>query len=156
MTRLRPMREDEFPSFLAQWRKTYAEDLERNGGMAALAARSKAERDVDALLAGGLGSPGQTLRVLEDEEDEPVGRVWFSERERDGERVAFLFAIHVDEERRGRGLGRTGMRLLEEELRRRGVGRLELNVFGGNAAARRLYQSLGYAELSVLMGKELG
>jgi ribosomal protein S18 acetylase RimI-like enzyme len=35
------------------------------------------------------------------------------------------------------------------------VERLRLNVFGHNTRARALYRSLGYEELSVLMGKSL-
>jgi RimJ/RimL family protein N-acetyltransferase len=38
---------------------------------------------------------------------------------------------------------------------RRGLGRVALNVFGGNEAARTLYDSFGYREHAVLMGKTL-
>jgi ribosomal protein S18 acetylase RimI-like enzyme len=41
----------------------------------------------------------------------------------------------------------------EEEARRRGIAKVALNVFGGNAVARRLYRSLGYAETAVHMEK---
>jgi RimJ/RimL family protein N-acetyltransferase len=47
------------------------------------------------------------------------------------------------------------MLLAEDEARARGIGRIELNVFGGNAVARRLYLSLGYVERAVLMAKDL-
>jgi predicted GNAT family acetyltransferase len=32
---------------------------------------------------------------------------------------------------------------------------VELNVFGANDVARRLYRSLGYEEISVWMGKDV-
>ena len=47
------------------------------------------------------------------------------------------------------------MELAEVEARRLGLARVELNVFGGNEAARGLYRSLGYAEWAVSMAKEL-
>jgi hypothetical protein len=44
---------------------------------------------------------------------------------------------------------------LEDEARSLGLDRIRLNVFGQNDIARRLYLSLGYSELSILMGKGL-
>ena len=61
----------------------------------------------------------------------------------------------IDPDLRGRGLGRRAMELVEREVRARGLERVELNVFGGNAVARSLYRSLGYAERAVIMSKEL-
>jgi hypothetical protein len=43
----------------------------------------------------------------------------------------------------------------EREAARRGLHHLSLNVFGGNAHARRLYSSLGWAEMAVTMTKHL-
>ncbi len=45
----------------------------------------------------------------------------------------------------GKGLGKFLMQLLELIARRSGVARVMLTVFHGNAAARALYQRLGYA-----------
>jgi hypothetical protein len=51
--------------------------------------------------------------------------------------------------------GRAAMQLAEQAARERGLDRVELNVFGGNTAARGLYRSLGYDEVAVFMGKNL-
>jgi hypothetical protein len=45
--------------------------------------------------------------------------------------------------------------LSQEEARSRGMRQIALNVFGGNAVARSLYASSGYAERSVHMSKLL-
>jgi GNAT superfamily N-acetyltransferase len=45
----------------------------------------------------------------------------------------------------GRGAGAALMRAAEEWARRNGYPRLHLNVFEGNARARRFYERLGYA-----------
>jgi ribosomal protein S18 acetylase RimI-like enzyme len=47
------------------------------------------------------------------------------------------------------------MQLAEVEARSHGLPRIALNVFGGNEVARNLYRSLGYAETSVQMAKDL-
>jgi ribosomal protein S18 acetylase RimI-like enzyme len=47
------------------------------------------------------------------------------------------------------------MQLLEDDVRARGLRTIDLNVWGGNVAARSLYRSLGYEERAVFMAKEL-
>ena len=152
--RLRPMREDEFASYLERTRAGYAEDMVRNGGMGPDAARRKSEADHAALYPRGFDS-GVELRVVEDDSGAVVGWVAFGDREQHGARYAFLYDIEIDEAHRGRGFGRAAMELLEAEVRDLGLDRLQLNVFGGNERARGLYRSLGFEELSVQMGKTL-
>lgn len=157
IVRLRPMREDEFPAFAEAVRAGYAEDIERNGRMPRQAARRKAERDCAALFSDGLASAGQSIYVVEDgETGERVGVLWLAERELHDRTVLWIYNVEIDERLRGRGLGRQTMMLAEDEARARGIERIELNVFGGNEAARNLYRSLGYDELAVQMGKDLG
>jgi RimJ/RimL family protein N-acetyltransferase len=44
---------------------------------------------------------------------------------------------------------------LERATAELGLDRIELNVFGGNHGARRLYTSLGYDEMAVTMVRTL-
>jgi ribosomal protein S18 acetylase RimI-like enzyme len=149
------VRDDEYPA----WRDTeideYARDISDNGDTPLDAARRKAEADMAEILPDGLATPGHSMFVLE-VDGAPAGRLWLAEREIDGRRAMFVFDIHVDEAFRGRGFGRAAMLLAEREALERGIQRIELNVFGGNAVARGLYQSLGYVERSVSMAKDLG
>jgi ribosomal protein S18 acetylase RimI-like enzyme len=150
------MRPDEFEVWWEQSRRTYAEDVSQNGGLPRDLADRKAEADFAALLPQGVHTPGQTIRVVDDDELGAVGVVWYAEREIDLRRVTFLYEVTIGEEHRGRGLGRRAMQLFEEEVRRNGGRELELNVFGGNTVARNLYRSLGYRESAVHMTKRLG
>jgi ribosomal protein S18 acetylase RimI-like enzyme len=152
--RLRPLREDEFGAWAQRHDAWYVHDLVRNGGMAEDAARRKAAADIEARFPVGLSSPDNLVFVVE-ADGTAVGSVWFAPRDVDGERIAFLYALEIDEEHRGRGYGRDAMRLFEHEARSRGFAKARLNVFGGNDPARALYRSLAYAELSVWMGKDL-
>jgi ribosomal protein S18 acetylase RimI-like enzyme len=85
-----------------------------------------------------------------------VGHVWFGPRSRNPDpSVEWLYDVFVEEPNRGRRVGRALMRLVEVEVRAAGTRRIELNVFGDNAPAQRLYESLGYVEMARQMGKDL-
>jgi [ribosomal protein S18]-alanine N-acetyltransferase len=51
-------------------------------------------------------------------------------------------AVHPG--RRGRGIGRELTAFLHDEARRHGASKVRLKVYPDNAAARRLYEELGY------------
>jgi GNAT superfamily N-acetyltransferase len=152
---LRPMRRDEFESWLPRMHDEYAEDMIRNARAAEEAAREKATADIDRVFPGGRPSPDQSVFVIE-ADGEPVGDLWVAERQEDVHRGAlWIFDVTIDELHRGRGYGKAAMLLAEDEARRRGLRRVALNVFGGNDVARNLYRSLGYKETAVNMEKTL-
>ena len=154
--RLRPLHEDEYAAFETESMRQYADDLHQNGGLDRDQAEAKAQADFASLLPDGLATAGHTITAVERIEDgERVGRLWFAARDSNGRTVAYLYDIEIDEAWRGQGLGRATMRELEREALRQGYDVLELNVFGGNAPARALYRSLGFAETAVSMKKPL-
>jgi ribosomal protein S18 acetylase RimI-like enzyme len=152
--RLRPMREDEFPGFRADSVIAYAQGIEQQGGQTAEFARRKSEEDHAAVLPDGLSTPGHTLWIVE-AAGERVGVLWLAERDSGGRRVIYIYDVEIDEAHRGKGYGRAAMELAERQARAAGIGRIELNVFGGNEVARKLYRSLGYVETSVQMAIDL-
>ena len=117
-------------------------------------ATEKARRDFEALWPDGRPGPGQWVYTVE-EAAVGVGYLWIAERDNRGRRVIWIYDVEIDEQFRGRGLGREAMQLAEQEAKRRGLARVELNVFGGNEVARNLYRSLGYEESAVWMGKDV-
>ena len=155
--RLRPMRDDEWDAWYAWALPEYADDLVRNESLTPEDALVQATKEADALLPDGLATPGHHLLVAEDAGDgRRVGYLWFGHRAREPDPgVAWLYDIFVEETDRGRGVGRALMRLLEVEVRAAGMHRIELNVFGDNAHAQRLYESLAYVEMARQMGKDL-
>ncbi|HEY2936890.1 MAG TPA: GNAT family N-acetyltransferase [Gaiellaceae bacterium] len=146
---LRPYPPDELESMWTDSRARYERDLVDNGGLAAEEAHAKTERDGEWL------SGRDTLVFEIEHEGVRIGRVvlWLDAFDNPGQ--AWLFEIVLDEEVRGRGLGREALRLAEAEARSRGMERIALNVFGGNEVARSLYRGEGYAETSVRMAKRL-
>jgi ribosomal protein S18 acetylase RimI-like enzyme len=151
---LRPMRDDEFASWLPQMRVHYAADMVEQGGLSEERAAAQAAADVDRLFPDGAPSAQQSVYVIEGE-GEPVGTLWLAERREPMDPCLFVYEVHVDEAFRGRGYGRAAMLFAENEARRRGLDRVALNVFGGNTVARGLYRSLGYEENAVAMSKKL-
>jgi RimJ/RimL family protein N-acetyltransferase len=148
---LRELRDDEFPRWLEAARRFYVNDLERHAGMPRADAEEKADRDYGAVFPDGSPGEGQHLFTIEDEQEDPIGRLFFAERPSG----VWLYEIELDEVVRGRGLGREAMLAFESLARELGAEKVTLNVFGGNEVARSLYRSLGYVEESVQMGKRL-
>ncbi len=155
--RLRPMTADEFREYYPHSVAAYAEDMVRNVKLSPEVAHERAVTALQGLLPEALSTPGHRLTVAEDEGGERVGMLWFARLTTpSGTEVAYLFDVEVEETMRGRGLGRRLMELLEEEVAALGLSRIELNVFGHNDVARRLYEDLGYVEISRQLFKELG
>jgi ribosomal protein S18 acetylase RimI-like enzyme len=148
------MRPDEYPAFVAASRAGYTHDMVVHGGMPRAIAEKKSEDDHASILPDGLATSGHAIFMVE-VDGEVVGHLWVAERGSPDRRIFFVYGVEIDEAHRGRGFGRRTMLLAEGEARARGIGRMELNVFGGNDLARGLYRSLGYAETSVQMGKDL-
>ncbi len=151
---LRPMLADEYPAFAEQSARGYVDQMTEFGGMEREHAAAKAERDFATVLPEGLQTKGHWLYVIE-ADSQAVGCLWFAERDMDGRPSAYLYDIHVHEHARGNGYGRAAMLEFEREAACRGLHHLSLNVFGGNAPARGLYSSLGWAEMAITMTKHL-
>lgn len=145
------------PEELAQFREhtisEFAAEKARSEGLAPAEARDAAEKAWEK--AAPDENQGHVIGRLVFE-GEAVGVMWFVVRPEWGRPCLWLYDIKIDEEQRGRGLGRAAMALLEEEARARGVDTIGLHVFGHNAVARSLYESLGFRPTSIVMRKDVG
>ena len=152
--RLRPMTPEGYEAYVGPAIDHFASELEQSGAPPPNA-RERAEGTFGSLLPQGLATPGHVLAIAEDAGDGArVGLLWFGPSEGNPAR-AWLYDIEVNEDRRGTGWGRAIMRAFEAEAKARGFTSTGLNVFGDNDIARHLYESLGYAEVSRQMYKDL-
>jgi ribosomal protein S18 acetylase RimI-like enzyme len=150
------MTPSEFDTYRAWSVEKYADELHRNTGIERDDARRHAERTFSATLPFGLSTPDHRFLTAADADTgEHVGLLWIARQRREGAELIWIFDIWVDEPMRGRGYGRALMELAETEAQRMGVARVELNVYGDNARARGLYESLGFVEMSRQMFKVL-
>lgn len=154
--RLRPMREGEFAPWLERVTQDYARDTARNKEVSDAAALEDSKQSIGHVLPQGFATPAHVFGIAEKQGNgERIGSLWYA-RERRGEReVIWVYELFVEEPYRGLGFGRRLMELLEEQARGAGIGRIGLNVFGDNAPARSLYESLGYRESARQMHKDL-
>lgn len=151
---LRPLREDEFGAWSHHVTEEYARDISENGDTPREVAERIAIEQMGQILPDGVGTPDHFINALVVGGD-TVGTLWLAKRDTGGRLAIFIYDVEIDAAYRGRGLGRAAMLLAEREARAMGISRIELNVFGGNTVARKLYLSLGYVERAVQMGKDL-
>jgi ribosomal protein S18 acetylase RimI-like enzyme len=153
--RLRSMLPEEFDEYLGWAVEDYAAELERNGKAVGPSAVEASQASFASLLPDGIETPRQMLLIAEDlDEGQRVGVLWFGSST-DDPSMAWIYDLTVDEAWRGHGWGRAIMRAFEGEARARGYTRAGLNVYADNHIARRLYDSLGYAETARQLHKDL-
>ncbi len=156
--RLVPMTEARYLAWVEETISGFAAQQVDSGAMPPTTARAYAEREFDRLLPGGLATADQHVWTALDDTpaaETEVGYLSLGVRERAGMREGYVYDVAVLPQVRGRGYGRAIMRAGEERAVALGLSALRLNVFGHNAAARGLYEGLGYATVATLMHKDL-
>ncbi|MBC6495266.1 hypothetical protein BEP68_10560 [Microbacterium sp. 4-7] len=138
-----PMTPERFASFAAASEAAFAEDLVASGRYSAEDAVVESHRQMELELPDGIDSEGQKLFTAHVDGIE-VGVLWIGIRRRGGRPHGFILDIEVAEDQRRKGYGRDLMLAAEREAARLGADSIGLHVFGFNASAIRLYESLGY------------
>lgn len=148
---------DEFDRWAPRSMQGFAEQQVSAGLQPELEATAYARQQFAELLPSGLATPLHLQWTVHErvEGDPVVGQLWLRVRTLSSEVEAFVFDVEIVEAARGRGLGRATMLAAEQAARELDASVVRLNVFGHNTAARRLYESLGYAVASATMTKRL-
>ncbi len=153
MVSVMPMKADELRDWLSAERAAYIAERIESGDEEDDAVRI-ADEQMSQLFPDGQPTPRQFVyQILLDES--PVGSIWIGEAFGGRPESWWVWSVDIDEEYRNRGIGRQAMHFAEEISCQHGATRLGLNVFGANAAARHLYESLGYRTVAVRMEKIL-
>lgn len=152
----RDMTADEYAAWKQLSIEGYADaSLARSGGDHGLALR-RSHESFAQLLPDGAATAGTRLLTLTVDAT-PAGDLWIRHhwpRYRDpepGTDQTFTFDVAVHASRRGRGLGRAAMLVVERAALEVGDRQLGLNVFGDNNVATGLYRSLGYTPRSSVL-----
>ena len=148
------------PSEYDEWQTTiaadYAAEQVRAGRWAAEGAVQRARDENSELLPRGLDTERMLLLQSVTESGVAVGRAWVAlDHPRGAPDTAFLYDIEIDAAFRGQGYGRALLDAVEAATSAAGAGSLELNVFGTNTAAIRLYETNGYSVTTQQMRKQL-
>jgi ribosomal protein S18 acetylase RimI-like enzyme len=148
------MTHNEYESWREASLDAYAEEMIESGMLAPTAARERSEEQLSEYLPLDQKTPGMHLLRVLDDDDRPVGVLWLGSHPRKAG-AGYVYDIAIDQARRGEGLGRRAMLAAEELARRAGWSEIGLNVFGPNARAKALYDSLGYVVVATNMTKPL-
>ncbi len=150
------MTQEEYATYRGRSEQEYARQIADSGQLDLETALQRSAVEFAQLLPDGTDSPGMHLWTAESGDPaEPVGLGWIELRTRTSGVSAWIYDIEVAAARRGEGLGRGIMGALHEAARRLGATSISLNVFGHNATAIHLYDSLGYAVTAQQMKREL-
>lgn len=152
---LEPMTPAQFDAWLPGQIADYAREHVVDGQWSEDEAMEKSRAEHEKLLPKGVATPDQRMWAITRKGDgEAVGLLWVHFQEKPRPRV-FVYNIEIYPDFRRRGYAEAAMTLLEDEARRMGAESIRLHVFGHNAAARPLYEKLGYSPTNILMAKLL-
>lgn len=155
MTRLEPMTQARYDTWLAATIREYAAEKVAAGNYAEEGSLERSKAEFDALLPQGLQTPGHEIRSIVNDAGELVGYVWFTIEDRPQGRVVFIYDIAVDPEHRRQGHAQAALLEVEAYAREHDCIGVMLHVFGNNAGARQLYLNAGYEETNVVMLKRV-
>lgn len=153
MVTLRPMSESEYEQLRESIFEDYARETAQVRSISLEEGRAEATRQISQLLPDGNATKGHYFSRIAIENGEDVGDLWVHV-EPDRSR-AFIYFIGIDEQYRGHGYSKAAMLALEDAVKPLGARHIDLNVFGDNTVAIRLYESLGYQPTAMNMRKEL-
>jgi ribosomal protein S18 acetylase RimI-like enzyme len=139
--------------FLEHSRSSYVADLVASGVDTSEAERLAADQQAEAFPDGQPTDGHLVMEAIAD--TEVCGSVWIGPHAIGDTKHWWVWDIEIAEAFRGRGIGRWVMRMAEECARQRGANDIGLTVFADNVAARRLYDDLGFREVSMRLTKAL-
>jgi len=137
----RPMTDAEFADWRAETVQGYAADISDSGSMSPGDAMTASIAEVDRLLPDGLRTEQHSFLCLI-AAGEVVATNWIYHHRSPG--VSWVYGVETHEGLRGKGYGRAAMIIGEQATLAAGDTHLGLNVFGHNAVAISMYESMGY------------
>ena len=156
MTHLRAMSTAEYDAWLEESIPAYAADKVASGQWTQAESLDLSRKENDELLPLGIATPDNHLYTIVDDQQKAVGMLWFAVKTKFDSRIAYVFDLGVQEDRRREGHALGAMTALEAEVRRLGLSGIALHVFGVNAGARALYAKLGFEPTNINLFKPLG
>jgi len=155
-TAIKPMTDEAFDEYVSNSVPNYAREKVASGEWAEEDSVDRARDVFREMLPQGLDTPDNHLfQIIDEWNDTPVGVLWIEERERAGQKIAFICDVYIDPEHQSKGHASRALRALEDKVRAMGFTGIGLQVFGHNESAHRLYQRLGYLPVNFFMFKTL-
>lgn len=151
MVRLEMIQQQDFDRFLEREIRSYAEDHVRNGNWEAEDALERSRKEFEHYLSNGIHTPHQYVWSILNDADQKIGVLWVEVTAA----KAFIYDFVIDEEFRGKGLGKQALAAMDEKLKSMNVESIALHVFGDNFSAQELYKKMGFVITDMHMMKKL-
>jgi ribosomal protein S18 acetylase RimI-like enzyme len=149
------MSQYQFQGYLERAVLRYAKENIKAGYRTNEDAERRSREDHLRLLPQGQDTPFNHLFVIKEKASgEEVGALWLKVEDY-GRPAGFIYDVFLEEEYRGKGLGKATMTALEAFARKIGLRALYLHVFSHNTVAIRLYGEVGFKVKSMNMEKLL-
>jgi RimJ/RimL family protein N-acetyltransferase len=156
---LRPMTEKIFNDYYNTSLKDYAQEHVKAGNWHEDEAEQKAEEQFKRLLPNGLASENHFLFSICDDkkwgDNGIVGVLWLHFMTKNKDKRAFIYDFEINEQERGKGLGKKTMNVIDEFCKREGAKHISLHVFAHNERAIALYKKMGYDTTDYYMSKQI-
>lgn len=149
-----PLSAQQFPTWIERSRHEYESDLITTGESPQDAHR-RAKGSLDAAFPENVPTIDNAVFDVLDSTGSTIGYLWVGTDSSEDSHSWWVWDIVIDNEHRGKGLGRATMKLAEDYARSHGAHTLGLSVFGFNHGARKLYESMGYETVTTKMKKQL-
>lgn len=156
MVMFRPMREDEFPAYLAYFIPDYAQEIASNYQLSPADSQLRAKQEIAEDLPDGVNTPGQVLLCLiacSAQTEQHVGYLWY--KPDTAMRTVFIYDFHIFNDCQGQGLGKKTLCAFEQKLREENFQQIRLRVAGDNARAQHVYEKSGFGVTGINMSKTI-
>jgi ribosomal protein S18 acetylase RimI-like enzyme len=155
MVILRRMNAEEFAACLRETVPAYAAGKVASGQWQGADALALSTEEHEKLLPDGRSTSGNHFFTVLEEAGDPVGMIWFAEKTKFSQPIAYVFNIEIRPEHRRRGHAKHALQALEAEVASLGLHGIALHVFGHNHAARQLYAGLGFEPTNISLFKSV-
>lgn len=153
MIKLEVLADDEITPFFNHLMVDYKAEL-ISAGFSEGYANENIENSLKSIFSDGILAPGNfVFNAISG--GNKVGKLWLSTSKRDDKTEWSIYDIETFIDFRGQGFGREIMLAAERYVLGAGGDAIYLSVFGNNAPARKLYESLEYQTIRLAMKKNL-
>lgn len=154
MVKLIPMDPADYPAYLENSVREYADDKIKSGQWKESEALEKSRGEFLRLLPDGVNTTNEFIYSIVDEvTNQKLGMLWVEIKMEETPRRAFGYDFIIYEPFRGKGFGRQALTALDEQLKSMNVESMGLHVFGHNQVAFELYKKMGFEITNINMRK---
>ena len=156
MVELISLSSSEFDQYWKDDIQRYAGENVKAGYWAKEGAIRRSQSEHKRVLPDGLATPGHFIySIINPENGERVGIVWFFLQKRAKPPACFIYDLFIFEKHRRKGYGTDALRAVEETVSKKNIRSINLHVFNHNRAAKRLYEKAGFKASGISMMKKV-